>query len=53
MKANMLAPTTVIGDLKRQLDLRGNVKQSNKFFGDSTPSIVVSGNNEKYDPPKP
>ena len=53
MKANMLALTTVIGNLKIQLDSKGNVKQSNKSFGNSTPSIVASGNNEKYDPPKP
>ena len=52
-KAKMLALTTVIGKLTRQLDSKGNVKQSNKYFGNSTPSIVASGNNEKYDPPKP
>ena len=53
MKANMLALTTVIGNLTRNLDSKGNVKQSNISFGNSTPSIVASGNNEKYDPPKP
>ena len=49
----MLALTTVIGDLTRQLDSKGNVKQSNKSFVNSTPSIVALGNNEKYNPPKP
>ena len=49
----MLDLTTVIGNLTRQLDSKGDVKQSNKYFGNSTPSIVTSGNNEKYDPPKP
>ena len=53
MKANMLAPTMVIGNLTRQLDAKEDVKQSNKYFGDSTPSVVVPGNNEKYNPPKP
>ena len=53
MKANMLAPTMVIGNLTRQLDAKGDVKQSNKYFGDSTPAIVASSNNKKYDPPKP
>ena len=52
MKANMLAITTVIGSLTRQLDSKGNVKKSNKYFGNATPTIVASGNNEKYDPPK-
>ena len=52
MKAKILDLTTVIGNLTRQLDLKGDVKQSNKSFGDSTPSIVASGNNYKYDPPK-
>ena len=52
MKAKMLALTTVIGDLTRQLDSKGNVKQPNKSFGNSH-SIVASGNNKKYDPPKP
>ena len=47
----MLALTTVIGNLTRQLDSKGNVKQSNKYFGNSTPSIVASGSNKKYDPP--
>ena len=53
MKAKMLDLTTVIGNLTRQLDSKGNVKQTNKSFGNYTPSIVASGNNEKYDPPKP
>ena len=53
IKAKMLTLTIVIGDLTRQLDSKGNVKQSNKYFGNSTPSIVASGNNKKYDPPKP
>ena len=48
----MLTLTTVVANLTRQLDLKGNVKQSNKSFGNFTPSIVASGNNEKYDPPK-
>ena len=33
MKANMLALTTVIGNLTRQLDSKGSIKQSNKYFG--------------------
>ena len=53
MKAKILAPTTVIRNLTRQLSSKGNVKQSDKSFGNSTPSIVASGNNEKYDAPKP
>ena len=53
MKANMLALTTVIGDLTRQLDSKGKIKQSNKYFGNSTPSIVAPGNNERWDAPKP
>ena len=53
MKAKMLSLTTVSGNLKSQLDSKINVKQSNKYFGNSTPSIVALGNNEKYDPPKP
>ena len=53
MKAKMRALTMVIGNLTRQLDLKGNINQSNKSFGNSTPSIVASGNNEKYDAPKP
>ena len=50
MKEKMLALTTVIGKVARQLDSQGDVKQSNKSFGNSTPSIVESGNNKKYDP---
>ena len=53
MKANMMALTRVSGNLTRQLDSKVNVKQSNKSFGNSTPSIVASDNNEKYDTPKP
>ena len=53
MKANMLALTMVIGKLTRQLDSKGYVKQSDKPLGDFPPSIGASGNNEKYDPPKP
>ena len=53
MKAKMLSLTTVIGNLTRQLDSKGNVKQSNEYFGTSTPSLVAPGNNEKYDAPKP
>ena len=49
----MLALTTVFGKLIRQLNSKVNVKQSSKSFGNSTPSKVASGNNEKYDPPKP
>ena len=53
MKAKMTALTRVIGNLTRQLDSKGNVKQSNKTFGNFTPSIVVSGNNKKYNPRNP
>ena len=53
MKSNMLAPTTVVWKLTRQLDLKGDVKQSDKYFGNLPPSIDASGNNERYDPPKP
>ena len=53
MKANMLALTTVIGKLTRQLDSKGDVKQWDKTLGNSPSSIVVSNNNEKYDPSKP
>ena len=52
MKAKMLYLTTAIGNLTRQLDSKRNVKQSNKIFGNYTPSIVTSGNNKKYDKPK-
>ena len=51
-KAKMLALTTVIGNLTRQLDSKGSIKQSNKYFGNSTPSIVTPGNNETWDAPK-
>ena len=53
MKANMLALTIVIGKLTRQLDSKGDVKQSDKPLGDFPPSIGASGNNKKYDPLKP
>ena len=53
MKANMLALTTVIGNLTKQLDSKGTTKQFNKSFGNSNPSIFASDNNEKYDAPKP
>ena len=49
MKAKMLDLKTVIGDLTRQLDSKGTMKQSNKSFGNSNPS----GKNKKYDAPKP
>ena len=53
MKVNMLALTTVIGNLTKQLDSKGATKQFNKYFGNSNPSTVASCNNEKYDTPKP
>ena len=53
MKAKMLALTTVIEKLTRQLDSKGDVKQSDKPLGNFLPTIGASGNNEKYDPPKP
>ena len=53
MKSKILALTTVIGNLTRQLDSKANMKQSNKSFGNSTPSIVASGNNEKCNAQKP
>ena len=53
MKAKMLTLTTVIGNLTKQLDSKGTTKQFNKYFGNSNPSTVASGNNEKYDAPKP
>ena len=53
MKDNMPALTTVIGNLTRQLDSKGNIKQSNKSFGNSTPSIVPPGNNKNWYAPKP
>ena len=53
MMAKMLALTTVIGNLTRQLDSKGTMKQSNKSFGNFTLSILTSGNNKKYDAPKP
>ena len=49
----MLDLTTVIGKLTRQLDPKGDVKQSDKSFGNFPPSIGASGNNKKYNPPKP
>ena len=53
MKAKILALTTVIGELTRQLDSKGDVKQSDKPRGTFPPYIGASGNNKKYDPPKP
>ena len=53
MKAKMLALTTFIENLTRQLDSKGSIKQSNKSFEHSNPSTVASGNNGKYDAPKP
>ena len=53
MKAKMLALKMVIGNLTKQLDSKGTTKQFNKYFGNSNPSTVASGNNEKYDAPKP
>ena len=53
MKAEMLSLTTVIGNLTKQLDSKVTTKQFNKPFGNSNPSTVASGNNEKYDAPKP
>ena len=52
MKAKMLDLTTVIGNLTKQLDSKGTTKKFNKYFGNSNPSTVASGNNEKYDAPK-
>ena len=45
--------TTVIGELIRQLNSKGDVKQSYKTLGNFPPSTGASGNNEKYNPPKP
>ena len=42
-KANILALTTVIGNLTNQLDSKGT---NNEPFGNSNPSTVASGNNE-------
>ena len=53
MKENMLALTTVIRKLTRQLDSKGDVKQSDKPLGNFPPHIGASGNNKKYYPPKP
>ena len=53
MKAKMLDLTTVIGYLTKQLDSKRTTKQFNKSFGNSNPYTVASGNNEKYDVPKP
>ena len=52
MKAKMLVLTTFIGNLTRQLDSKGNIKQSHKYFGNSTPSMVAPGNNKIWDAPK-
>ena len=53
MKANMLVLTTVIGNLTKQLDSKGTTNKFNKYFEHSNPFTVASGNNEKYDAPKP
>ena len=53
MRGDILDLTTVIGDLISKLDSKVNEKKSNKSIGNSTPSIVASDNNKKYDPPKP
>ena len=53
IKAKIMALTTVIGNLTRHLDSKGNIKESNKSFVNSTPSIVAPGNNERWDAPKP
>ena len=53
MKAKILALTTVIEKLTRQLDSKGDVKQSDKPLGNYPLSVGVSCNNEKYYPPKP
>ena len=53
MKVMMLALKTVIGKLTRQLDLKGDVKQSDNPLGNFPPSIGASGNNKKYNLPKP
>ena len=53
MKAKMLAPTTVIGKLTRQLDSKGDLKQPDKLLGNFPLTIGASGNSKKYDPPKP
>ena len=53
MKAKMLALTTVIAKLTRQLNSKVDVKQSDKPIGNFPPSVGASGNKEKYDPPKP
>ena len=52
MKSKMLALTKVIGNLTSKLDSKGSIKQSNRSFGNSTPSIVTPGNNEIWDAPK-
>ena len=52
-KAKMLALTTVIWKITRQLYSKGYVKQSDKYLGNFPPSVGASGNNNKQDPPKP
>ena len=47
IKAKMLAPTTVIGTLTRQLNSKGYAKQSDKPLGSSPLSIGASDNNKK------
>ena len=53
MKSKIMDLTTVIGNLKTKLDSKGDVKKSNRSFGNFRPSIGATGNNEKYNPPKP
>ena len=52
-RAKMLALTTVIEKLTRQLNLKKDVKQSDKPLGNLLPPLGTSGNNKKYDLPKP
>ena len=49
----MMALTAFIGNLTRQLDSKGSIKQSTGSFGNSTPSIVAPRNNETWEEPKP
>ena len=52
MKSKMLDLTMVVDKLAIQLDSKGDVKQSDKTFGNFPPSIGASGENKKYDLPK-
>ena len=47
MKAKTLVLITVIGKLTRQIDPKGDVKQSDKPLGNFPPSLGASGNNQK------